>query len=119
MHWLNTNTRISSDFQHLVILNQGNETSMSNRAEATPSRFSSPSINSTPTTSYFTLIVFDTSSGKITCSLVSKEPELFSEGAAMNLSSEAVTTLDEEVAKLSTKMVVSAGVFNVWKGLFK
>ena len=50
---------------------------------------------------------------------MSKEPELFSDGAAMNLSSEAVATLDEEVAKLSTKMVVSAGVFNVWKGLFK
>ena len=100
----------------MVILNQENELSISNRSEATSSRFSSPS---TPTTSYFTLIVFDTSSGKITCSLVSKEPELFSEGAAMNLSSEAVTTLDEEVAKLSTKMVVSAGVFNVWKGLFK
>ena len=70
--------------------------------------------------SYFTLMVFDKSSGKITCSLVSKERGIFSDNASItNASSDAVNTLNEEVAKLSSKMIVSAGCFNVWKGLFK
>ena len=70
--------------------------------------------------SYFTLMVFDKSSGKITCSLVSKERRIISDSASItNASSDAVNTLHEEVAKLSSKMIVSAGCFNVWKGLFK
>ena len=76
-------------------------------------------MNPTSNTSYFTLMIFDTSSGKITCSLVSKEPRIMSPEGAANLTSDAINTLNDEVAKLSSKMVVSAGVFNVWKGLFK
>ena len=100
----------------MIILNQENETLIRN---ASTNRLSSPAIGHGSTTSYFTLMVFDTSSGKITCSLVSKEPGLFSPADPSSITSDAINTLTEEVAKLSTKMVVSAGVFNVWKGLFK
>jgi hypothetical protein len=82
--------------------------------------FSSVGGNEGLISSYFTLMVFDKSSGKITCSLVSKERRIFSDSASVtNASSDAVNTLSEEVAKLSSKMIVSAGCFNVWKGLFK
>ena len=98
----------------MIILNQENVASA-----VASNRIGSPVMNPTSNTSYFTLMVFDTSSGKITCSIVSKEPGMISPEGTANLTSDAINTLNDEVAKLSSKMVVSAGVFNVWKGLFK
>ena len=69
-------------------------------------------------TSSFTLMVFDMSSGKITCSLVSKDRGISPDNSSIN-TTDAVSYLTEEVAKLASKKIVSAGLFNVWKGLFK
>ena len=69
-------------------------------------------------TSSFTLMVFDMSSGKITCSLVSKDRGISSDNSSIN-TTDAVSYLTEEVSKLASKKIVSAGLFNVWKGLFK
>ena len=64
-------------------------------------------------------MVFDKSSGKITCSLISKDTGLSQDTFASHITSDPINTLDEEIAKLSTTTIVSAGMFNVWKGLFK
>ena len=69
-------------------------------------------------TSSFTLMVFDMSSGKITCSLVSKDRGISPDNSSIN-TKDAVSYLTEEIAKLASKKIVSAGLFNVWKGLFK
>ena len=65
----------------------------------------------------FTLIVFDTKSGKITCSLVSKDRGPSSDG--VSTTSDVVKSLNEEMSKMASKSIVSAGCFNVWNGLFK
>ena len=69
-------------------------------------------------TSYFTLMVFDMSSGKVTCSLVSKDRGISPDNSSIN-TTDAVSYLTDEVAKLASKKIVSSGLFNVWKGLFK
>ena len=67
----------------------------------------------------FTLIVFDIRSGKISCSLVSKERGPSSESSTPTIASDVVNSLNEEMSLLASKNIVSAGCFNVWKGLFK
>ena len=107
----------------MIILNEAvEEERHSNAAQiATQRRYSSTvSCSSSGSMSgSFTLIVFDMKSGKITCSLVSKDQGSSSDGISTNLSSDAVKSLNEEMSKLVSKSIVSAGCFNVWKGLFK
>ena len=107
----------------MIILNrEGDEDFRCSNAsiKTSESKFSSPSVgNYRSSNSYFTLMVFDKESGKITCSLVSKDRGVVSDSVAVNVASDTVNTLNEEVAKLASKMIVSAGCFNVWKGLFK
>ena len=67
----------------------------------------------------FTLIVFDIRSGKISCSLVSKERGTSSESSTPTIASDVINSLNEEMSLLASKNIVSAGCFNVWKGLFK
>jgi len=126
-YWKN-HRLISSDngqFKHLIILNHEEtendvERPITSRQMVETKHLSPIGGKEGLINSYFTLMVFDQSSGKITCSLVSKDRRIFSDSTSItNSSSDAVNTLNQEVEKLSSKMIVSAGCFNVWKGLFK